>query len=147
MKFGNCEVDVPRKPAFDILVSEVLNPFYIFQVFSVLLWLIDSYYLYSYCILIISTGSIFISLFETIQNNENIRKLARYQCKVLIRMSDNVSKEISSTELVPGDVIMVPEATNLPCDLVLLSGSAIVNEAMLTGESIPVLKSSVPLAS
>ena len=42
---------------------------------------------------------------------------------------------------------MVPESKSLPCDLVLLTGSAIVNEAMLTGESIPVMKSSLPFVS
>ena len=57
------------------------------------------------------------------------------------------SREIDSTELVPGDVIIVPERANLPCDLILLTGSAIVNESMLTGESIPVMKSSLPTIS
>ena len=54
---------------------------------------------------------------------------------------------MDSTDLVPGDVVEVPEAMTLPCDLVLLTGSAIVNEAILTGESIPVMKSSLPLVS
>ena len=35
----------------------------------------------------------------------------------------------------------------MPCDLVLLSGSCIVNESMLTGESIPVIKNSLPFVS
>jgi len=47
---------------------------------------------------------------------------------------------ISSTELVPGDVVLVPNKCLLPCDLVLLSGQCIVNESMLTGESVPVVK-------
>ena len=41
-------------------------------------------------------------------------------------------------------MIEVPSGKVLPCDLILLTGSAIVNEAMLTGESIPVMKSSLP---
>ena len=55
----------------------------------------------------------------------------------------NVEKEINSVELVPGDVIVVKDSMNLPCDLLLLSGSCIVNESMLTGESIPIFKNSI----
>ena len=55
-------------------------------------------------------------------------------------------QKVDSSELVPGDVIRVPESLVLPCDLVLMTGSAIVNEAILTGESIPVIKQSLPVS-
>ena len=47
----------------------------------------------------------------------------------------------------PGDVIEITERFNLPCDITLLSGSCVVNEAMLTGESIPVVKNQIPFNS
>jgi cation-transporting P-type ATPase 13A2 len=49
---------------------------------------------------------------------------------------------VLSADLVPGDVYEVsdPSLTQLPCDSLLLAGDCIINESMLTGESIPVSK-------
>ena len=46
--------------------------------------------------------------------------------------------------MVPGDLIEVPEDSIMPCDLILLNGSSIMNESMLTGESVPVIKMPLP---
>lgn len=56
---------------------------------------------------------------------------------------------VESTTLVPGDVIDLAavdggKIDTVPCDLLLLDSDAIVSEAMLTGESVPVAKSGVP---
>jgi len=50
--------------------------------------------------------------------------------------------ERDSADLVPGDVINLSSSqlSMVPADLFLLSGDAIVNESMLTGESVPVSK-------
>jgi cation-transporting ATPase 13A2 len=42
-KFGPCQLEVPRKSVPSLLVDEVLNPFYLFQVFSMILWFWDGY--------------------------------------------------------------------------------------------------------
>lgn len=74
--------------------------------------------------------------------------MAKYTCEVEVMKQDQsggsqlVKK--TSDSLVPGDIIKVPEGIVLPCDLVLISGGAIMNEAILTGESIPVMKASLP---
>jgi P-type E1-E2 ATPase len=67
--------------------------------------------------------------------------MARYVCQVELREN---ARNCSSEELVPGDIVKVPQGAVLPCDMILLSGSAIINEALLTGESIPVIKESLP---
>ena len=44
---------------------------------------------------------------------------------------------MDSTELLPGDVIEIPINVPLPCDSIIISGSALLNESILTGESMP----------
>lgn len=56
----------------------------------------------------------------------------------------NVEK-IPSEDLVPGDVILIENMSTMQCDAILLNGHVIVNESMLTGESVPVTK--IPVAS
>uniref|UniRef100_A0A3Q2DU13 ATPase 13A3 n=1 Tax=Cyprinodon variegatus TaxID=28743 RepID=A0A3Q2DU13_CYPVA len=54
-------------------------------------------------------------------------------------------EQAMSTELVPGDVISIPaNGMVMPCDAVLFQGTCVVNESMLTGESVPVTKTSLP---
>ena len=54
-------------------------------------------------------------------------------------------QEITSDKLLPGDLMSVnrtKEDSGVACDILLVEGSVIVNEAMLSGESTPLLKDS-----
>lgn len=53
---------------------------------------------------------------------------------------DGTFEDISSKDLVPGDVIELPKhQTTLICDAVLLTGQCILNESMLTGKMLHTL--------
>lgn len=62
----------------------------------------------------------------------------------VIRRNDQ-QMDISSTLLVVGDIMIIPPSgCTMECDAVLLSGDCVVNESMLTGESVPVTKTPLP---
>lgn len=103
--------------------------------------------MYTTCILIISTGSIVASLYDAISNNERVRRMSLYTCEMDLVQKDGQLKVVNSAILLPGDVVVIPQGSALPCDIILLTGSVIVNEAMLTGESIPVMKTCLPMTT
>nr|KAF6377221.1 ATPase cation transporting 13A2 [Myotis myotis] len=52
---------------------------------------------------------------------------------------------VDSSQLVPGDCLVLPEDGGLmPCDAALVAGECVANESSLTGESVPVLKTALP---
>ena len=52
---------------------------------------------------------------------------------------------VSTETLVPGDIVVIPtHGCVMHCDAVLLVGNCIVNESMLTGESVPITKTPLP---
>ena len=53
---------------------------------------------------------------------------------------DGVEQEVPVAQVKKGDVFVVRPGENIPVDGIILEGSSAVNEAALTGESIPVDK-------
>jgi cation-transporting ATPase 13A2 len=146
--FGKNLIDIAEKTTGQLLVDEVFHPFYIFQVASLILWSMDEYYYYACAIFIISAVSIVTTLIETKATMKRLKDVSRFDCEVRVVRS-GFWTHVDSAELVPGDVYEVtdPALTQFPCDSLLLSGDCIVNESMLTGESIPVSKIPVTNAS
>uniref|UniRef100_A0A8D0GHI4 Cation-transporting ATPase n=1 Tax=Sphenodon punctatus TaxID=8508 RepID=A0A8D0GHI4_SPHPU len=142
--YGPNVIDVPVKSYLRLLVDEVLNPFYIFQVFSIILWLCDAYYYYAGCIFVISAISIGWSLYETRKQSVTLQNMVKMLTSMRVRRADGEEMMVSSMDLVPGDCIILPSEGTVPCDAVLLTGECMVNESMLTGESVPEMKTPLP---
>lgn len=141
--YGRNSIDVEVKSYASLLIEEVLNPFYIFQIGSITLWILDIYYYYATCILVISVVSIGVSLYETKRQRELLKNIVSHANSgtVLVIRSEHEMEEIPSSCLVPGDLICVPPTgCIMSCDAVLTAGNCLVNESMLTGESVPDVK-------
>ncbi|KAK5257439.1 hypothetical protein LTR16_000659 [Cryomyces antarcticus] len=139
--FGKNVIDIEQKNTGQLLVDEAFHPFYIFQIASLILWSLDEYYYYAACIFVISVVSIATTLAETKATMKRLREISRFECDIRV-LRNGFWRYVESCELVPGDVYEVtdPNLTQFPCDSLLLSGDCIVNESMLTGESVPVSK-------
>ncbi|KAL2753925.1 hypothetical protein ACRALDRAFT_2108060 [Sodiomyces alcalophilus JCM 7366] len=139
--FGGNDIDIEEKSIPQLLVDEVFHPFYVFQIASLILWSFDEYYFYAFAIFLMSFGSITSTLIETRSTMRRLREISRFECDVRV-LRNGFWRYVPSSELVPGDVYEVsdPNLTQFPSDGLLLSGDCIVNESMLTGESVPVSK-------
>uniref|UniRef100_A0A3P8NGV9 Cation-transporting P-type ATPase N-terminal domain-containing protein n=1 Tax=Astatotilapia calliptera TaxID=8154 RepID=A0A3P8NGV9_ASTCA len=139
--YGPNLINVPVKPWIRLLFEEILNPFYVFQLFGIVLWISDNYYYYATVVLVLSAGSIVYSLYETRRQSITLHNMARLVTDVTIRRKSGAKECVSSIDLVPGDCLIIPQkGLLLPCDAVLLVGECLVDESMLTGESVPELK-------
>nr|CAH7713816.1 unnamed protein product [Callosobruchus chinensis] len=128
-----------------LLVLEALTPFYIFQMCSLMIWLAEDYIYYTVAIMIMSAVGITTSVIQTRKNQINLKGTVQHEESVTVCRGNDIYEEIPSTDLVPGDVIVIPSTgCQVQCDAVLVSGSCVVNESMLTGESVPVTKTTLP---
>ena len=82
----------------------------------------------------------FVQEFHTEKTLEALKKMAAPLARVY---RDGTLRHIPSEEIVPGDVIELEAGDKVPADVILLKGiSCAADESILTGESVPVSKSS-----
>lgn len=74
------------------------------------------------------------------KTGDAIEALLNLQAKTALVVRDGQEIEIPITEVIHGDLIIVKPAGKIPVDGVLVEGTSYVDEAMVTGEPIPVAK-------
>lgn len=86
-----------------------------------------------------STG--LLSFFQEKNASQVVEKLQSMISLKSTVIRDTVSKEVNSSEIVPGDILLFKAGDMIPADCMLLEDNELnVNEASLTGESFPVRK-------
>ncbi|KAL2163908.1 hypothetical protein VTH06DRAFT_3120 [Thermothelomyces fergusii] len=145
--YGSNTFDIPVPTFTELFKEHAVAPFFVFQVFCVGLWLLDEYWYYSLFTLFM------LVMFESTVVWQRQRTLTEFRSMSIKPYDIYVFRfgkwtQIQSDKLVPGDLVSVTrtkEDSGVACDMILVEGTAIVNEAMLSGESTPLLKDSIQL--
>uniref|UniRef100_A0A2A4JKB6 Cation-transporting ATPase n=1 Tax=Heliothis virescens TaxID=7102 RepID=A0A2A4JKB6_HELVI len=138
--YGLNEIKVPVQSVMTLIILEVFNPFYVFQLFTIAVWLAEPYYYYCIAVVLMSTFGVATSVIQTKKNQTNLR--ATVEAHDTVELWDG--RRVDSRCVSPGDIIVLPpRGCILHFDAALLSGAAVLNESMLTGESVPVTKTAL----
>ncbi|BAZ70230.1 cation-transporting ATPase [Fischerella sp. NIES-4106] len=74
------------------------------------------------------------------QTSEAIRKLVGLQAKTARVIRNGTEVDISLAEVIEGDIVLVRPGEKIPVDGEIIDGSSTIDQAMVTGESVPVKK-------
>jgi cation-transporting ATPase 13A3/4/5 len=122
--------------AVSVILREIFSPFYLFQYFAMAIWLYTMYYYYCFTVMFITICSVIYTVRGKLYNMKRLRELAGTSSVVKNYYGDPINGE----SLVPGDSFLITEGMDIPADSILIKGRIVVDESILTGESVPVTK-------
>lgn len=145
-RFGTNKLELPAPTFAELYKENLLAPFFVFQVFCVFLWLLDEHWRYSLMTLVMMLMFEATVVTGRLRSLKELRGMRNPSLRVYVYRSKKWVA-ITSLELLPGDIVSIARGKDashvVPCDLLILSGNAIVNESMLTGESVPLMKEGI----
>ena len=141
-KYGLNELPKERKKTIlEIFLSALNDPIiYVLLVAAILSFIVGETFDAIAIIFIILVDAVVSTLQEhkAVQNSEALKNLIKVKVKVI---RENKHYEIDSENIVPGDIIVIEPGTVVCADArIITSNNLTVNESILTGESIGVVK-------
>ncbi len=107
---------------------------------GVMKWMHEFYFESAAMILTLITVGKMLEAQSKGKTTDALKGLMKLAPKTAVVVKAGVEQEISIEQVNKGDLFVVRPGENIPVDGVVLEGSSAVNEAALTGESIPVDK-------
>jgi Cu+-exporting ATPase len=129
-------------PNMDVLIFVGSSAAFIYSLVGTIEGMGEKYQFYETCATIITLvllGNVLEKRSVT-QTTSAVKDLVKIQQVNANRIVDGSIEVISARDVRPGDMLLVNEGDKIPVDGEVLSGDASVDEAMLTGESMPVEK-------
>lgn len=68
-------VNIEKPKIFMLIFVKLVHPFYLFQVFSVILWFVEDYTVYAIVVLVLSATSMTWEVYSEISNSNRLREL------------------------------------------------------------------------
>ncbi len=134
--------EVGRIAPWKVLLRQIKNNFiiYLLAVAAILSFGVGKS-VTAYTIVAVISLVIILGFIQEYRAEQAVASLRRMITPLSIVIRDGRQKEVPSSELVPGDIVILRNGERIPADCLLLEGIELrMNEAILTGESGEVTK-------
>ena len=137
---------IPRKEKdslFKIFISQLIDPIVLLLFIAVTFSFLSGEIVDGISILVIIFIDLIIGTYEENKANETIDSLERLVPVSVKVIRDSKEVEIDIKDLVPGDIVLLESGDKISSDMRIIEAHNLtVDESILTGESIPITKSS-----
>lgn len=140
-RYGKNIITVKGEPLWRKLIEPFANVFMLVLFVAAIVSLIDGSLLDASIIGVIMAASGIIYYVQRFSTERILRSLQQHSEQFITVLRDNKTISLESSELVPGDVIILSEGEKIPADCRIIGASSLrVDESQLTGESEPISK-------
>jgi Ca2+-transporting ATPase len=142
----NLLTEKKKKTDIELFIDQFKSFLILILLFAILLSFLVGEYLDSILILVIVLLNAILGFIQAKKAEEAVESLKKLMIPTVKVIRDNELKQISSSELVPGDIVVMSTGDRVPADCRILNQINLkVDESLLTGESVPVSKTSAKI--